>query len=328
MHKPNIFTYATKELSQDAFIFWLLDHANPKYENVNQALKNCALSLISEFFKLENKKIPEKIEQFSLSKQYKNIDILLKINNFSIIIEDKTGTQSHGDQLTRYRNIIASEVGEENVLAIFFKTHDQSNYKKEIDDGFKIFSRDKLISVLNIYENVLSDIFNDFKDYINSIENEVNAFVHKEKWNHKNWIGFFKYLQKELNRGNWGYVPNQNGGFMGYWWAFQKNEFCTQYLQIQEEDLVLKINSNKEENDKKFRNICYKHYLAKAKEDGLSFEKPTRFGKGETMTILTTKYLIRDESSELIDIESTLEKLKRYTQFIETNSLSPAQFVD
>ena len=51
MDKPNIFKYATKELSQDAFIFWLLDHANPKYENVNQALKNCALSLISEFFK-------------------------------------------------------------------------------------------------------------------------------------------------------------------------------------------------------------------------------------------------------------------------------------
>ena len=84
MDKPNIFKYATKELSQDAFIFWLLDHANPKYENVNQALKNCALSLISEFFKLENKKIPERIEQFSLSKQYKNIDILLKINNYHL----------------------------------------------------------------------------------------------------------------------------------------------------------------------------------------------------------------------------------------------------
>ena len=150
--------------------------------------------------------------------------------------------------------------------------------------------------------------------------------IHFFVGNHDMWMN--DYLQKELNRGNWGYVPNQNGGFMGYWWAFQKNEFCTQYLQIQEEDLVLKINSNKEENDKKFRNICYKHYLAKAKEDGLSFEKPTRFGKGETMTILTTKYLIRDESSELIDIESTLEKLKRYTQFIETNSLSHAQFVD
>ena len=46
------------------------------------------------------------------------------------------------------------------------------------------------------------------------------------------------------------------------------------------------------------------------------------------MTILTTKYLIRDESSELIDFESTLEKLKKYTQFIETNFLSPAKFID
>ena len=74
MDKPNIFKYATKELSQDAFIFWLLDHANPKYMHVNQDLKNCALSLISEFFKLENKEMPEKFENFSLSKQYKNID--------------------------------------------------------------------------------------------------------------------------------------------------------------------------------------------------------------------------------------------------------------
>ena len=56
-------------------------------ENVNLAniIKN----------KLENKKIPEKIEQFSLIKQYKNIDILLKINNFSIIIEDKTGIKQY-----------------------------------------------------------------------------------------------------------------------------------------------------------------------------------------------------------------------------------------
>ncbi len=44
-------------------------------------------------------------------KQYKNIDILFKINNFSIIIEDKTLEQNrYGDELTRYRNIIASEV--------------------------------------------------------------------------------------------------------------------------------------------------------------------------------------------------------------------------
>jgi hypothetical protein len=328
MEKPNIFKYATKELSQDAFIFWLLDHANPHYNNVNQDLKKCALLLIAEFFKLENKEMPVEFENFSLSKQYKNIDILLKINDFSIIIEDKTATKAHGDQLTRYRNIIASEVGEENVLAIFFKTHDQSNYKKEINDGFKIFSRDKLILVLDKFKDVQSDIFNDFRNYIKSIENEVNAFVFKEKWNNKNWIGFFKRLQNDLKTGDWSYVSNPNGGFMGFWWAFQRNQYCLQYLQIQEDDLVLKINSNKAENDKKFRNICYKHYLSKSIQEGLSFEKPSRFGKGETMTILTTKYLVRNKETGLVNIDETIEKIKQYTHFIEKYALSEAEFVD
>lgn len=328
MDKPNIFKYATKELSQDAFIFWLLDHANPKYKNVNIKLKKCALDLITEFFKLEDKELPNLIESFTLLKQYKNIDILLKINEFSIIIEDKTGTNSHGDQLTRYRNIIVSEVGEENVLAIFFKTHDQSSYQKEINDGFKIFTREKLIHILNNYNNVDSDIFDDFNEYISEIEKEVNSFTIEKEWNNKNWIGFFKYVKKELNLGDWGYVPNQNGGFMGYWWAFQRNELCTQYLQIQENELVLKINSNKDENDKKFRTICYKHFLDRANKEGLSFQKPVRFGKGETMTILTTKYIIKDHETDLIDIKKTIENIKAYTKFIEQNALLIDSFID
>lgn len=129
-----------------------------------------------------------------------------------------------------------------------------------------------------------------------------------------------------MNRGNWGYVPNQNGGFMGYWWAFQKNESCWQYLQIQEGELVLKINAFKPENYSKFRNICYKHFLAKAQKENLSFKKPARFGKGETMTILTTEYLVRDLESQLININATSEKLKRYTQFIEKYALTDANF--
>lgn len=218
-------------------------------------------------------------------------------------------------------------MGEENILAIYFKTHDQSNYKKEVKDGFKIFSRDKLISILNLYNEVNSDIFNDFRDHINSIENEVNAFVYKKEWNHKNWIGFFKYLQQEMNRGDWAYVPNHSGGFMGYWWAFQKNESCWQYLQIQQNELVLKINALKPENYKNFRNKCYKHYLDKAKLENISFKKPARFGNGETMTILTTEYLVKDIETQLIDVVATIEQLKKYTQFIEKYSLTDADFL-
>ncbi len=49
MNKPNIFKYATKELSQDAFIYWLLDHANPEYESVNQGVKEVAYKLLKKF---------------------------------------------------------------------------------------------------------------------------------------------------------------------------------------------------------------------------------------------------------------------------------------
>lgn len=329
MNKPNIFKYATKELSQDAFIYWLLDHANPEYESVNQGVKEVAYKLLKKFFELESIPFPEKINDLKLSKQHKNIDILCRINNkFTIIIEDKTGTSSHGNQLIRYKELIVNEFNEDKVLAIYFKTHDQSNYTKEEEDGFKVFTRSNLLEVFNTQNEIGSEIFNDFRQYIQEIEDEVNAFVHKEdnKWNHKNWIGFFKYLKKELNRGNWGYVPNQNGGFMGYWWAFQKNEYCWQYLQIQQETLVLKISSHKPESYTEFRKICYQHYLNKARGENLSFEKPARFGKGETMTVLTTNYLVRNDKTGLINIEETLEILKKYTKFIETYALSDKDF--
>jgi hypothetical protein len=41
MAAPNLFHYATSELSQDAFICWLLDWANPDNKEKDEAL--CAL---------------------------------------------------------------------------------------------------------------------------------------------------------------------------------------------------------------------------------------------------------------------------------------------
>src|SRR5690606_32560055 len=142
--------FATKELSQDAFIFWLLDHANPKYNFVDLNIKQCALNLIQKFFELEDKIMPEEIITFELSKQVEGIDIFLKINDYYVVIEDKTSSKTHGDQLKRYRDVSLKKANgiNEKVLAIYFKTHDQSNYSREMSDGFKVFSRGQLISIL------------------------------------------------------------------------------------------------------------------------------------------------------------------------------------
>ncbi len=48
--------------------------------------------------------MPPSIEEFSLIKQEQNIDIVLYLNDFMIIIEDKTSSKSHSGQLMRYKN--------------------------------------------------------------------------------------------------------------------------------------------------------------------------------------------------------------------------------
>jgi hypothetical protein len=44
MNRPNLFSYATSELSQDAFICWLLSWASLEYKDVDGQLHQCAIS--------------------------------------------------------------------------------------------------------------------------------------------------------------------------------------------------------------------------------------------------------------------------------------------
>lgn len=325
MKKPNIFKYATKELSQDAFIFWLLDHANPKYKDVNQNLKKCALNLISEFFKLENKIMPEIFSTFKLKKQYENIDIYLKINNFSIIIEDKTETRAHGNQLVKYKSIIGAKVGEENVLAIYFKTHDQSNYNKELKEGFKIFTRQDLLRVLNTIEESASDIFYDFRSYIQDIEHEVSEFqsIEVSNWEKKNWIGFYKYLQNEFGEGNWDKVNNPGKPFMGFWWSNKSRLGCNHYLQLEEKKFCIKISVDEKSKYSYFRSKSYRYYNIKQTQEefNINLLKPKKFGAGKHMTILQGNYIEIDILG-FIKIDDTIKNLRRYMDYFNAVEIS------
>ncbi|MPM18936.1 hypothetical protein SDC9_65354 [bioreactor metagenome] len=47
MPRNNLFNYATKELSQDAFICWLLAFAMTEHELENLALASCAREILA-----------------------------------------------------------------------------------------------------------------------------------------------------------------------------------------------------------------------------------------------------------------------------------------
>lgn len=115
--KPNLFSYATSELSQDAVICWMLD-----WINYNESeMKNFAIDFIDEMFKLHHKYSDlsaRDIEKLVIRKQYKNIDILVEIyfktaERLDLIIEDKTNSIEHSNQLAKYRDIIENQPNEQ-----------------------------------------------------------------------------------------------------------------------------------------------------------------------------------------------------------------------
>lgn len=72
--EPNIFKYATKELSQDAFFCWLLSWSEEKYRNIHPELFNRSRTFLSHIISEDILGEDEAITSLKVMKQYKNID--------------------------------------------------------------------------------------------------------------------------------------------------------------------------------------------------------------------------------------------------------------
>lgn len=260
----NLFNYATSELSQDAFICYLASFAI-KGNNKNEELYKCAIEFINfmlpEHDKMEYGEFLD-IEK-PIRKQYKCIDVLICAKGYHIIVEDKTYTNMHGKQISRYEEcLIEEKVSPDKIRKIYYKIIEQPYPEDGVDYEF---TRSKILELLKKYVNKCCDkIIIDYYNYLDSIDKSINMYksVPIEKWK-EDWrcyIGFFNDLQKNKtisyvgNAPGWGYVPNQKGGFMGFWWTpvtidkvyeQYKTEF---YLQIENNYIVLKI-ANEEVDD-------------------------------------------------------------------------------
>lgn len=315
MRRPNIFSFATSELSQDAFICWFLSWAKSEYAAEDLSLHNCARKFISAIFEKHSQKMPSEITEIRITKQDKNIDVLCVINNtYPIIIEDKTGTKHHSGQLKRYLNEIEGRSYEqENILPIYYKSEDQSSYSKVLENGYKLFLRREITTVLEMY-NGTNQILIDYRDHLLKISKKVDSFMFLplDDWNWHSWIGFYICLKKELKTGNWDYVANPKGGFLGYWWHWHGDDECEQYLQLEENQLCFKIKVGKNSNKRELRSQW--HHIIKNNSSeikNLTVKKPARFGSGKYMTVCINKNDYRvSKADNRIDIEKTIKLLK------------------
>ncbi|MFC2170598.1 PD-(D/E)XK nuclease family protein [Calditrichota bacterium] len=321
MSKPNLFEFATSELSQDAFICWLLSWANPANKAIDEGLHNCSINLINAFFQKCGMERLESINNVEIKTQSNNIDILCIINNkFIIIIEDKVGTKNHSNQLKRYIEDVKSRFPNLIILPIYFKTGDQSDYGDVYKSGYQVFSRSDFLAILDKGNKlgIENDIYKDYQAHLHLIEKLVQSYktLPLSEWNknRNSWKGFYMELQKRLEYCKWQYVPNKSGGFLGFsWpWPFLENVDSEQSLQLEQEKFCFKIHVRDKAKRGFFRQIWYENIIKEAPNQNIKVKKPARFGNGNyvTFAILEEEYR-KTNADGIINMNETINQLHK-----------------
>lgn len=299
-----------------------------KNKNINKEIYNIALDLIRLMGIYE-----EEVKVTSIKKQYKNIDVLIEINNkYNIIIEDKTFTSQHSNQINRYKQVLLDE-NKENIICVYYKIVEQS-FKEE---GVINITRKDILNILIKY-NTSNNVIEDYKNYLKWIDDDVNAYKNtpiinwKLKYKHT-YRGFFTHLVDNSIIENsrfkgWSYINNPSGGIWGLWWYFIDNNILEEiglkkvgvdelYLQIEDNKIAIKLKINKnisKENRTKIKDIRVSlyNYFNNVLEN--TFNK-NKYHYGECMTV---GYVYYDETNYkekiklMENVMKTIEN-KKYT---------------
>lgn len=342
---PNLFHYATSELSQDAMICWLLAHANPEFKDADPRLQKLALTLINQF--LEKSGYPPLSEpiskdHFKIKRQYRKVDVVARVNQYLFIIEDKTVAGIHGDQLKRYKLDFEKRYQDEEItiVPIFFKTFDQSSYAKVKREGFTPFLRDDLLSLLSQFSDIENDIFQDYYRHIASIERDVEAYRTMEigKWKGRQWTGFLKALQQQLSQlgisAHWKHTANQGGGQHVLWLSPAGELGEQQYLQLQshaerEMELAIRTLEHQEPVTTPLKRKMIRHLRAQFQERQAecpnikSIQKVPRLSgrkKSKTSAIMLVnpkEDLFSNNEQNTISIEKIAQLIKEADHFLK-----------
>ena len=132
------------------------------------------------------------------------------------------------------------------------------------------------------------------------------------------WEGLFRRLEHLLGAGDWSYVPNASGGFLGYWWGGTPDQEADARTEVY---VQLEINPGRRN-----RRLCFKVSTASndrqalkrkwnarimdtGRSSGIDIHRPARMRIGKTMTVAEwDSWLTFD--SERLDVERTVENLR------------------
>ncbi len=192
---------------------------------------------------------------------------------------------------------------------------EQSNYDEVNKSKYALFSREMMLTTTNSYLKESSEnknnIIIDYHNYLLQLEDKINSYnsLTVDTWHWYSWKGFFSNIQ-QLIGGEWDYVSNKSGGFLGYWWhwkyAIIDGKEFNYYLQIEQEKLIIKIKCYNQEEQyfirDKFREVVFR----KAEEWNINLKKYGRIGKHMGVAIFLDSYRVSNDD-KLLDFSKTID---------------------
>lgn len=192
--RRNLFTYATKELSQDAFLMWLFNNYD------DEEVAPVAYALLREFCGLTP---DEKITKLCTQPQWHKIDISVwfktdRGKEYALFIEDKTDSAEH-NQLVRYNESIKQLEGKGyEIHKVYYKPGYLYPKERERVVAAKWegpYSAKEIYELLRNYETSGNPIVRQYIEHIKSREVALSMTERPTKSSAKEdflqWFAFF-----------------------------------------------------------------------------------------------------------------------------------------
>lgn len=181
LHNPNIFEIlriSKTEIRHSNFLSWLLN-PNGSHQLGDVFLKRFLREVfLSDKFNDINQVDVEGMDfsNVEIHREWNHIDILIKLENIVVCIENKILSKEHSDQLTRYKKIIESNFPKEKKTFVYLSpegnpSENETDVYQPISFNFIIDSLERIISVYG--KSMNQQVLFYIKDYITIIKREL-----------------------------------------------------------------------------------------------------------------------------------------------------------
>ena len=341
---PNLYSFATKELAQDATLAYILAWAKPAYRESHPRLHKLGTDMLQALLatKIGETAVPT-VASLHVETQVDRIDVLALINGENedglvLLVEDKVGTHEHSNQIERYIETAKKKYPNREIVPVYMKTMNASLLGLPPEKKCGRFLRRDLLDVLDRFPDTGDTIVDNFRAHLQVWENETSSYRYEpfSEWGNK-WMryqGFYIELEDRMvkegkwNCDGWEYVPNPAGGFFCFTFAentmARKPYEVTMHLQIENatrltvrlverigpgirEPLMYEVLGLLEDNARR--------------ADDIKIKKAGRFGGGKTGAVAEVTF--GDEDSYLaltdggiVDMDATMRCLDRAREFV------------